>query len=626
MRPLPLLIPLVLGSCQDYHLRPGEKEPDSGGGPEPWEAPGDLAGALPPADIIPPDTAASPCDLVPVSAAPYAGEPTCSPLPAADCNIAVVSELLGEHDSFGDAAPTVAATGPDGETTIFLALNFTEEEHGLAGYRGTDGELIHQIPSEADLWYMASVHRGRDQGEGLYAAVPEPTVGIAIFDVEAASERFISNPGDYTYNLATRDLWHDGDPEYVTGVYTYSSQGEILQEYPNTRAEVTCLPALADTDGDGHDELANESGWWDAITGEGQGWRGWINDQRPRGYWGGFIRHGGEVLVAGHNYCSHFVADQDGFERWLDPTECEDGAYSTIFANSMGDIDGDGEAEMVAELYAERIVARNLDGSIIWEQVTAEPEGHLANNHVLADLNADGRYEVVVWSNLGLWILDGADGSVLARWQDAYTWSFLQVPLVADVDGDGSAEIVLVGWTDHEDYTADPHLYILGPASGRWARTRPVWNQFGYDVTSIRDDGTVPAFPRANHATYNSFRAQPAHDGDHPDLEIELLETCHDKEAGTVTVQAVVHNRGSQDAPAGAVVRLTTWQEGSDTGLQLVASETIEESIPSMTSSAGIVLEVTTEQWATRQVLQVDGAHDDECDLVNDRVDVWEGE
>ncbi len=622
MRTLPLLLSLLV-ACQDYRLHPGQDGTDSGGGNTPWLGTGEPAEALPPVALSPPDTAPPVCELKPVHAAPYDGLASCKPLRGVSWELEVERVLDGVDESIGFIYPPVVAPGVDGATTVFSLMSGNGTRK-VVGHSGSTSALLHAISTNEDLWYMPSVFRGRDHDGGLFAAIPAPYHGVGFVDFTNDSFSFTTKLEDQNANVSARDLWHDGEPEFITGSFEYSAHGELIEDYRWNAEHYTGMPALADTDGDGIVELANEAGWWDTSTEEGFVWRPWFNRTGRSRIWGGFVRYEGEILYAGHNAESHFVADREGFERWLDPPDNGEEDINTEFPPACGDLDGDAVPELVATLYYGTMVARHLDGSILWKRKTASATTYISNNHALADLDADGRYEVVVWGNLGLWILNGSDGRVLARWKGANTWSFLHAPVVADVDNDGSAEIVVVGWTDHEG--SKPHIYILGPAEGRWARTRPVWNQIGYDVTSVRDNGTVPAFPRPNFDTYNSLRAQPAHDGHHPDLEIEVLETCRDEEAGTVAVHAVVHNRGSRDAPEGAVVRLMSWSEDSGTGLQDVASHTIPAPIPSMTSAESVVFEVTTEQWATRQVLQVDGAHEDECDWVNDRVDVWEEE
>ncbi len=200
--------------------------------------------------------------------------------------------------------------------------------------------------------------------------------------------------------------------------------------------------------------------------------------------------------------------------------------------------------------------------------------------------------------------------------------------MIADVDGDGSAEIVVAGdWASEADEPREAkndHLFVLGPKTGRWARTRPVWNQTPYDVVSVADDGSAVRFPWANWQTYNSYRAQPAHDGDLPDLQVKVTGACADtcSPGGTVWVAAQVGNAGSHEAAAGARVSLHTWSEAE--GVTTVGEATVADPIPSGQDAAGVVFAVPWEQWRAARYLQVDGADPQECDRVNDRVDVWE--
>jgi hypothetical protein len=65
-------------------------------------------------------------------------------------------------------------------------------------------------------------------------------------------------------------------------------------------------------------------------------------------------------------------------------------------------------------------------------------------------------------------------------------------------------------------------IVVLGPAKGRWARTRPCGTSSR--TTSRRpDDGDVIGTRSRRRRTYGGvFRAQPAHDGAFADLEDDL--------------------------------------------------------------------------------------------------------
>lgn len=116
-----------------------------------------------------------------------------------------------------------------------------------------------------------------------------------------------------------------------------------------------------------------------------------------------------------------------------------------------------------------------------------------------------------------------------------------------------------------------------------------------------------------------SWRAQPAHDGAHPDLLIAATDSCATECAtgGTIRLAVQVSNSGSVEAAAGATVRLLTWTE--ETGLREVATASLPDAIPPDQSAAGIELDLPYEDWGDRQVLEVVDSDGDECDWVNHR-------
>ncbi len=625
MRPTPLLL-LLACSCQDYRFWPGqddptEQEPESGA-PVDTAGPGGHAGPGPLIDLPTPDTGPPPCPPDPLPALAYEGEPSCTPMPEEHSWELNLELTISSSD--GAYGSPVVIPGADGRTLI-VAEGANLGYRGLLGYDGATGERVFVIRTDVGDADGSTVFRGSAPGSrDLYGTVND--VGrerLAIINVD--QETVTGSQGQHhNWTTAARDIDHDGAVELVTGSYTAELDGVVITTFADTL--FTMAPTVADVFGDGREQLFNATGWSFMDGRIGARWAG-LNDISVvyRYFEGAPVLYRGAVVFAGQDGHSHFVADLDGVARWVLPPFDGDTEGDSEGSPALGDLDGDAEPELVTH-YKEFTVTRDLDGEPLWTVLSSVSDVWNGGSVAMADLDADGVYEVIDWGSRGLMVIRGSDGAILARDDRIATSYIVMPPVIADVDGDGSAEIVVIGRPGDGQDTQNDRIYVFGAAEGRWARTRPVWNQIGYDVTSVRDDGTVPAFPRPNFDTYNSLRAQPAHDGHHPDLEIQVLETCRDEEAGTVAVHAVVHNRGSRDAPEGAVVRLMSWSEDSGTGLQDVASHTIPAPIPSMTSAESVVFEVTTEQWATRQVLQVDGAHDDECDWVNDRVDVWEEE
>ena len=80
-----------------------------------------------------------------------------------------------------------------------------------------------------------------------------------------------------------------------------------------------------------------------------------------------------------------------------------------------------------------------------------------------------------------------------------------EYPTVADIDGDGEAEILTVGHlppnaSGNSDYRG--RLWVFESDGLPWPSARPIWNQFGYNGLNINDDLTVPRNLQAHHLEF----------------------------------------------------------------------------------------------------------------------------
>jgi len=106
------------------------------------------------------------------------------------------------------------------------------------------------------------------------------------------------------------------------------------------------------------------------------------------------------------------------------------------------------------------------------------------------DFDGDGSAEVIYSDEINLRVYTGSDGTVL--WSTCNTTGTLvEYPLVADVDGDGHADIVAVS-NDYSGITCEgtkqTGVRVFGDSLDSWVRTRRVWNQHTYHVTNIPPD------------------------------------------------------------------------------------------------------------------------------------------
>jgi hypothetical protein len=78
-----------------------------------------------------------------------------------------------------------------------------------------------------------------------------------------------------------------------------------------------------------------------------------------------------------------------------------------------------------------------------------------------------------------------------------------EYPVVADIDNDGSAEIVVVSNTY---LTSSPTVQVIRDKQDRWIQARRIWNEHAYHVTNVREDGTIPQFEQPSWQRLNTFR------------------------------------------------------------------------------------------------------------------------
>lgn len=188
----------------------------------------------------------------------------------------------------------------------------------------------------------------------------------------------------------------------------------------------------------------------------------------------------------------------------------------TIGYPLVGDIDGDGYLEFVYIDYKQpvsnsRITAMKYNPSTglqtKWQATHADESGQ--TSMTLFDFNQDNIMEIVYRDQDKLRIINGSGKSHLTgndtipfynlytKSMSAGTWK--EYPVVADVNGDGAAEIVTCGKVGSGLGYVGGQLWVVGGIHP-WAPARPVWNQYLYNVTNVNKDLTIPV-PLFDNAT-----------------------------------------------------------------------------------------------------------------------------
>lgn len=325
------------------------------------------------------------------------------------------------------------------------------------------------------------------------------------------------------------DLDQDGTMEIILGENVYGYDGELL--WQGTISTYGNFSAVVDTDGD--DEA--------------------------------------EILMVTDS--SAFLYEDDGdliTEFDLDILQAG--------VPCAADFDGDGEVEFGIPASTVLYMVE-ADGEEVW-QATIDDASGLAGCSAF-DFDADGDYEMMFADQGDFFIFDGPSGELLYNDSDHASGTVWEYPVIADIDADGSAEVVVAS-----NGGGAGGLRSYGQVSNLWPPAGPGWPTHDYGGTNVTADGAVVTNPEPSWKAYNLFRARtPADDIASADLIVELVDFCVTAcPTGEMVVGFQVSNQGPVDAEAGVPVTLYAIS-GSDT--YAVQTITLTDPIPSGASVAG---------------------------------------
>ena len=173
------------------------------------------------------------------------------------------------------------------------------------------------------------------------------------------------------------------------------------------------------------------------------------------------------------------------------------------------------------------------------------------------DLDGNGKFEVIYRDETRLRIYRGEDGFVLYE-LPLSSITFNEQPVVADVDRDGNAEIIVS--SDVADGVSVPSrtrgIRVIGDANDNWVAARAIWNQHQYSIGNINDDGTIPLVADPSWLSHNTYRANIAPVAGafaSPDLSASQI-TVDLGGWPTITATARVGNGGTTFAAGGVPV------------------------------------------------------------------------
>ena len=237
----------------------------------------------------------------------------------------------------------------------------------------------------------------------------------------------------------------------------------------------------------------------------------------------------------------------------------------------VADFDGDGFPDVGTATSSAYVVLSGkllMDPNVadadtfLWTRMTRDKSSAVTGSSVF-DFEGDGSAEVLYSDEINLWVYAGKDGADLLPKFCNTTGTLWEYPVVADVDNDGQADVLVVSNDYYKDNlmifcdggATTRGLRIYGSPNDGFVRTRRVWNQHTYHISNINEDGTIPAVEATNwqEPGLNNYRQnkQPGGAFSAPDAIVSLL---YPKCSGVFSLVATVRNLGAAVLPPGAQV------------------------------------------------------------------------
>jgi hypothetical protein len=419
--------------------------------------------------------------------------------------------LIAVHGDTGTTAWVVNAYQPTANPRIILCFTFCEMALGDLDNDGSP-EIV-------------AIHSDEESGNGLRRR-------LIAFNANGSyrwtSDDILSGGVTQTtgmFRVAIADLDGDGRPEIVTvhagkttatpsGVISedlvtvFNSDGHIRWTVRVPGRQSSGRVAVADIDVDGVPDIVIGGAVLDPAGNIRWNSKASIGTGSLDIAIGNLDDDPYAEIVYTDNFQNLYRFEHTGTRTWggvKNPT------FSDFSGVAIGDADGDGRAEIL--MGRDNVEVWSPSGT--FQRSMSLPSGMLGYGGIptIFDLNGDGRPEVLyngarssfdTGPTFGaLYIFDGPSGTLLHSVKSTRNGGYSDVmPLVADVTGDGSAEIVTGGWNEQA------MLHVFKAAAGSWMKTRPIWSGTAYHVTDIESDGRVPAHEAINWLTpgLNNFR------------------------------------------------------------------------------------------------------------------------
>jgi subtilisin family serine protease len=250
------------------------------------------------------------------------------------------------------------------------------------------------------------------------------------------------------------DLDNDGQYEVIFSdfmIYVYDVNGNLLSNWP----QVGRVQAIGDMGGDENKEIVSlrSSGSLKIYSYNGQ-----LIDEAtiisPSGVSLGDINNNGfldMIIVVKEGYQGFKLYAYNPYEGgalpgW--PQTIGQGSDYQVYYNyhpGVGDVDNDGNLEIVIGTAGGKVYVFNHDGSVLsgWPR---EVNDSIFNSAGIGDINKDGYLDIVLVDQSGVVYAFGHDGNLLSGWPRALSNMSVDItgaPSLGDIDNDGYLEVLV---------------------------------------------------------------------------------------------------------------------------------------------------------------------------------------
>jgi len=399
-------------------------------------------------------------------------------------------------EAFPNYNPALGDIDNDGVVEILVVVNDQVANKWLAVFEN-NGTLkwISQDYSSSQMTSPASVSLADLDANGISEII------IGNFIISNTGQTLMIGKEDNGLNNSTvADIDLDSQMEIVAGRTAYEADGTVLWHI-NELSEG--FSAVANFDNDDYPEIV--------LVGKGRV---------------SLVEHTGEIIWGPKE-----IAPGGPFRGEGGPP-------------MISDVDGDGKLE-IGIAGASKFSLFNANGSQAWTADIRDPSS--VTSASAFDFDGDGCSEIVYRDSYSVKIFNGRNGELLYE-DPAGSSTFIEMPVIADVDNDNSAEIIV-----------PCNSYISGSVTGirvyedtkdHWVNTRKIWNQHAYVTTNIHEDGRIPQMPINNWEIYNNFRQNQM---DNPfgckDISSSYIRFDKTNCPDSVLITARIGNSGSLHVP-----------------------------------------------------------------------------